>query len=85
MPTARKRAHRHIISVELPPEDRARLDDVIAIAKRANPNANQQTVIRNLIRDMHSKLARANMLPIHFNLTESSDSAGGNGRDADGP
>ena len=82
MPTKKYRAHRDIISVELQPEDRTRLDDIIILAKRADPGANQQTVVRNLIRDMHDRLARANMLPLRFDLTaeQSSDGAGGNGR-----
>jgi len=83
MPTKKYRAHRDIISVELQPEDRQRLDDIIILAKRVDANATQQTAIKNLIRDMHDRLARANMLPLRFDLVaEQSDSAGGNGRDA---
>ncbi len=64
MPTKTRRKRQAIISVELYPADKQKLDDIVRLAKLANAEITAVEVIRKMIRDLHSNLGRAGLLPL---------------------
>ncbi len=64
MPTRDRRKRHTIISVELLPDDKQRLDDIVRLAKLVSPKINATKVIRKMIGDLHSTLIRAKVLPL---------------------
>jgi len=64
MPTRDRRKRHTIISVELLPDDKQRLDDIVRLAKLVNPKITAVKVLRKMIGDLHHTLIRAKVLPL---------------------
>ena len=69
MPTQKYRERHKVVSVKLDADDQKRLNDIMALARKANPSITVNAAIKKMISDLHGSLSRVGLLPIISDLT----------------